>query len=74
MPVFKHSELGEISFNAKNDSVHYFRGIKYASLAHAFAEPEMTSGESGQTLDATRNGHVNVSPPQLPLLTFLLKS
>lgn len=54
MSTFEHPQLGSISYDGEKDGLRYFRGIKYASLSHAFARAQMTPGEDG--LNATRNG------------------
>ncbi|EXJ86766.1 hypothetical protein A1O3_03720 [Capronia epimyces CBS 606.96] len=63
---FRHATLGVIKV-IEEDGVIVFRGLKYATLNHGFAEPELygygqQAAEDG-VVDATRSGPSAVSPP-----------
>ncbi|KAK6064902.1 carboxylesterase [Seiridium cupressi] len=64
MAEFDHPRLGSIKCIEK-DQVLQFRGLKYASLAHAFADPKLFSVTADST-DATQHGK-----GPLPIFVFL---
>ncbi|POR31391.1 Carboxylic ester hydrolase [Tolypocladium paradoxum] len=55
MSQINHPQLGRVT-GTSQDGIAYFRGIKYASLEHAFAAPKVYSERAADGLDATRHG------------------
>ena len=55
MGELDHAQLGRIS-HLQEDGVFLFRGLRYASLRHAFAEPKGYSDKVASTSDATKHG------------------
>ncbi|USP74119.1 para-nitrobenzyl esterase [Curvularia clavata] len=63
MASYIHPQLGNIKHLLSN-GIRHFRGLKYASLEHAFAVPRIQQGNGeGRTIDATHFGPTAVSPP-----------
>lgn len=51
----KHHLLGEVTGLDQGKTIAY-RGIKYAELEHAFAEPTLFTNPGSSTIDATTYG------------------
>ncbi|PNP80131.1 hypothetical protein FNYG_06499 [Fusarium nygamai] len=60
--VFKHDSLGSITV-IKDQILAQYRGIKYGTLKHAFAEAAMFTNEERKNIDATEFGPPTISPP-----------
>ncbi|KAL6406500.1 hypothetical protein AUP68_09295 [Ilyonectria robusta] len=55
MSQINHPQLGRLT-GTSQDGISYFRGIKYASLDHAFAAPNVYSERAADGPDATQHG------------------
>ncbi|KAK6063704.1 carboxylesterase [Seiridium cupressi] len=62
MANFEHPRLGALK-GISQDGVTSFRGLKYASLEHAFAEPVVSAVKADKAVDATRYGPASTHPP-----------
>ncbi|TVY80602.1 Lipase [Lachnellula suecica] len=66
---FSHSTLGYIIGLDRENTIQY-RGIKYASLDHQFAEPVLFSNKEKLTIDATSYGSACIQNPAARDLEF----
>jgi hypothetical protein len=60
-PPLEHPDLGQVQGRYGKGVIQYL-GLKYASLEHRFAEPELATYDASSTIDGMKHGLVPLGP------------